>query len=526
MLALLGMSQVVAQDSDYIPFVREGVKWVCYYMYGDYNGKGYDQYFKPGRNYFTLELKGDAEIDGKVYKALHKYSGESIDSANDTVLLYLREEDKIVYGIVPEGKLYPDCLIGYGYVYNPEYPFSEIIAGNEFVLYDFKATDEWCQWIYRRRPARILDMSSDVVGIGGQKALRHKYAIDMPGIEMYFIEGIGVDGNQPCYPLFFMNTGYTGPSYYLSHVVENGETIYKGVNHDYIAPWDGRVPIVRDGMKWVNERVVISKGDTTRSYYTYELSGYDISDAEHSAHGAMYCHYYTGSAINPAQDSIICSMWDYASFYTTYASNNHAMARVVDEQRNLMGRQYYHEDTGTDQLYWISREYPEQMFGAYYTWQIRQDPKIITRENFKEVDPVMIEGRECCRYAYLGEDGEPLAYIVEGIGFDSRDMGDLLTPFTRQPDPNADYQEYCGLSHVIKDGEIIYKGLRYDASRVEGVPGDVNGDGTLSIDDVTSMIDLLLRGGNELRLPSDLDSNGRLTIDDVTLLIDKLLSGE
>ena len=29
LLALLGMSQVVAQDYEYVPFVREGVKWAC-----------------------------------------------------------------------------------------------------------------------------------------------------------------------------------------------------------------------------------------------------------------------------------------------------------------------------------------------------------------------------------------------------------------------------------------------------------------------------------------------------------------
>ena len=85
----------------------------------------------------------------------------------------------------------------------------------------------------------------------------------------------------------------------------------------------------------------------------------------------------------------------------------------------------------------------------------------ITEDNLIEVDPVTVEGIECSRIAYLDEDGEPLAYIVEGIGFDSRDMGDLLTPFTQQPDHDADYQEWCGLSHVVKDGQIIYKGMRY-----------------------------------------------------------------
>ena len=34
-LALLGMTQAVAQEYEYVPFVREGVKWV--YYIDDYN---------------------------------------------------------------------------------------------------------------------------------------------------------------------------------------------------------------------------------------------------------------------------------------------------------------------------------------------------------------------------------------------------------------------------------------------------------------------------------------------------------
>jgi len=48
-------------------------------------------------------------------------------------------------------------------------------------------------------------------------------------------------------------------------------------------------------------------------------------------------------------------------------------------------------------------------------------------------------------------------------------MGDLLTPFTRKPDPDADHQEWCGLSHVVKDGKIIYKGMRYRHGAFDGI---------------------------------------------------------
>lgn len=58
--------------------------------------------------------------------------------------------------------------------------------------------------------------------------------------------------------------------------------------------------------------------------------------------------------------------------------------------------------------------------------------------------------------------------------------------------------------------------------------GDVNGDGVMSITDVTSLIDVLL--GHELDSfyfdSADLNSNNRLDIGDVTSLIDNLLNGD
>ena len=31
------------------------------------------------------------------------------------------------------------------------------------------------------------------------------------------------------------------------------------------------LPLVREGVKWVNEKVIINHGDTTKYYYTYEI---------------------------------------------------------------------------------------------------------------------------------------------------------------------------------------------------------------------------------------------------------------
>jgi hypothetical protein len=59
-----------------------------------------------------------------------------------------------------------------------------------------------------------------------------------------------------------------------------------------------------------------------------------------------------------------------------------------------------------------------------------------------------------------------------------------------------------------------------------GVRGDVNNDGNVSIDDVTTLIDSLLKGNvQDLNINNaDCDNSGHIGIDDVTKLIDHLLS--
>ena len=58
--------------------------------------------------------------------------------------------------------------------------------------------------------------------------------------------------------------------------------------------------------------------------------------------------------------------------------------------------------------------------------------------------------------------------------------------------------------------------------------GDIDGDGEVSIRDVTRMIDAILTGEHEgvYFESADLNLNGRLDIGDVTTIIDMLLNGE
>jgi hypothetical protein len=56
--------------------------------------------------------------------------------------------------------------------------------------------------------------------------------------------------------------------------------------------------------------------------------------------------------------------------------------------------------------------------------------------------------------------------------------------------------------------------------------GDVNHDGKVAINDVTSLIDYLLGGENgACAICADVNASGDVTISDVTALIDLLLSG-
>ena len=58
--------------------------------------------------------------------------------------------------------------------------------------------------------------------------------------------------------------------------------------------------------------------------------------------------------------------------------------------------------------------------------------------------------------------------------------------------------------------------------------GDVNGDGNVTISDVTALIDYLLSGdeGSVMMINCDVNKDGKVAISDVTALIDLLLSGE
>ncbi len=231
LLALLGMTQAVAQEYEYVPFVREGVKWVYFY-----NNRG-NQYYPPdpdlqtGTVYLNLEFKGDTVINGKDYKALHKYYRNAINEVNDTIPIYLREENKVVYGIVPDGKTYADCPIGN--ICEGGVIFEDIRDGNEFVLYDFQDPVAYWDSHYNISPYYQL-LSIDTIAIGNHHVKQYTNTLGGPE-PFYIIEGIGIDAPGDSYTLFPCrpgSTGYYDTSFHFSHAIENGQIIYKGIYYN------------------------------------------------------------------------------------------------------------------------------------------------------------------------------------------------------------------------------------------------------------------------------------------------------
>ena len=440
----------VAQEYEYIPFVREGVKWT--YSIQDYHYEQ-DYYTNPARGdnkvYRTFEFRGDTIINGKTYKAVHMYVDDEYSEPIDVIPVYLREKDKMVYGIVPDGQFYDDARLGYlGFM--PEWN-EDVYSGEEFLLYDFQdpvtywnnlINDDWDS----------IQLQLDTIEVGGHHANR-LFDSRQEGNYFQVIEGIGAMGMNS-YPLaFFMpvTTGIHTTEYYnLEKVVENGEVIYP---QDYLE--DRYLPVIREGVKWVNEYVLISDEGTTNYYYSYEFKGnYPELDSYNRVFKAVYSKNYDANGVSYGDERLVAGLREDEACILSFRNE------PLSWMNNFINFYTYQ---GNDDVR-LLHENLEGMWDIDYYINNQSYPhmNLLNTDNFVKADPIEIDGVMCSRIAYIGEQGDTLAYLVEGIGFDSREWGDPLTPFTQYPDTDCGcYKELCGLSHVVKDGKIIYKGMRY-----------------------------------------------------------------
>ena len=464
---MLGMTQLAAQDDyEYVPFVREGVKWVYSYTNVDMIDEVMDRPADPnlayGTVYLTLELKGDTVINGKTYKAMHKYYGNDINTVNDTIPVYLREEDKVVYGIVPDGKTYLDCPIGRP-LYGNSTMQQRIISGEEFVLYDFQDPETfWKSFFFKEDEYECVFAFSDVIQVGNHLAKRYVFE----GAEDYVIEGIGVDNLYYGYTLFPFKPIFLGSGdvkFKLRYVVEAGEIVYKGVNYEGPKPDQDDyeyVPFVREGVKWVYSYTNVDDwgGRTAKPYLAYgtvyltlELKGDTVINGK--TYKAM--HKYYGDAINTVNDTIPIYLREEDKVVygivpdgKTYPDCPIGQAFAENYIRNQIkkGEEFVLYDFQDPQAYWHS------------IFSFQEDP-MDGLFDVQSITYINIGARMTKCYNFPG------FCMIEGIGMDAYEFsgyaGYTLFPWQ----PSGDGFPSFRIRYVVEDGEIIYKGLNYEGEK-------------------------------------------------------------
>ena len=119
-------------------------------------------------------------------------------------------------------------------------------------------------------------------------------------------------------------------------------------------------------------------------------------------------------------------------------------------------------------------------------------------------------GSDYAPFYTSGIRGKAMTYTNNWTSFVDYAMG---TDF-----PDATASLGCGTNVELPVTELGYT--------YERMPGDVNGDGSIGISDVTTLIDMMLGTATGVAVNADLNEDGSISISDLTALIDMLLNGE
>ncbi len=466
LLALLGMSQAAAQEYEYVPFVREGVKWVYIYH----------ENFYPVPNtgkLLNLEIKGDTVINGKTYKLMHKYYGDSINTNNDTVPVCLREENKVVYAFVPNGIVYNDCPVGNRFKSSDA---DAIREGREFILYDFNNPIAFVRAFSDSLGANFEHLYTDIITVGERQVKRYgEYIEGLGAIDI--IEGIGMRGSNT-YPLSCFNVMLYGLPYWaLISVIEDGETIFDlelAHNVPDVPYGYHYVPFVREGVQWVyyyNNPFIreVLDMDEGIQYYSFEMKG-DVVIGDKHYKQVCLTHYLDENnqvveGFIPVylreEDKVVYAVQPEGINYPQCPVGigkcvSESFDPVMDECEEFVLYDF------NDPITLYSEELGSPDFQYRATDYVNIGPHVSKRHQYKT-------------HWYTSDND----FIIEGIGFDSPTKGTPLFYF------NLDItglQVGYFLSHVVENGEIIYKGAHYKQNPFDGISEVADGQ-TIKADD-------------------------------------------
>lgn len=222
MLAIAGISGVQAQESDYVPVVREGVKRV--YVF---NRFGIETDGGPIVCY-TEEMKGETTLNGRQYKNLYRYYGDEFDVNTMQPYAYVREQDKKVYAVLDMNNKLEDGDFNVYVNGSPMIETEDFESTGEYLIYDFNDFKAFYDTY-----SYIKVQSTGEIEVNGHMC--KAYYMDEE-CRYLILEGVG--SVTDCGLLFPMTGRWiNGPHPHtlgLSHVIENGEVVYKSPRYDYL----------------------------------------------------------------------------------------------------------------------------------------------------------------------------------------------------------------------------------------------------------------------------------------------------
>ena len=296
-MAIISALTILADSSDYVPVVREGVEWghkvERIVPMGSGGGVGHvgDYYI-----FYREQLKGDTVINGKTYKKCYRYRENELDTKTANLISFMREEDKKVYFIV-NSEYSREANWNVDNRVDPE-------IGEETLVYDMnlKVGDDF-KFFYGTRSLKVESITDTI--IGGT----HRKVFNFENSSQKLIEGLGLLFMDD-YGLPFQDIPLS-TFYNVLHVTYEknvgGDIVFKTEEFDGSDPALNNhkyIPVVREDVEW-GHKAVISDGNGKKTvFYREQLKGDTIID------GKSYkkCYRYTGSTLDTATARLISFM--------------------------------------------------------------------------------------------------------------------------------------------------------------------------------------------------------------------------
>ena len=648
LLGLLAMTSASAVENEYVPLVREGVKWVEYYNNSIENTQAVT----------TYQFSGNIEIGGNIYSKLYASPKVSNVTQDEIPVAYIREQDKVVYCIPVDAMIYGCILsnedIGEYMIYNfnditSPYTIEEelispittgqMLLGDKFVnLYNLGGTkriaegvgclenvfyDPWpmvmpdgshnsLAWFedngeilfkgedydaameYLSNQTTFLPVLSE--GKSWEVAtVKTDSPSDTTGIYDIYVAGDTLVNDITCKKIAIVPKDNQKSSMTAVAYEENGK-VWKitedgtkellfdmglDVNDSFDAGYVIKSDIITlNGVS--RKRLVIDSGADCDDYLFYVVEGIGISSdkwvfnfgvGNENEYAVMLSCKENGETVFTAEDFKMKNeyvplvregvVWEYVGFrqggdyprHTLYTLEFQGTTTIDGLLYHNVIRTDYDEQGNAQEPYLvtyvreenkvvIAYKYNEDYYYENYWWCIPKTLYDFNKEMFlpdwsyedlpesclptdymnpQSVLSIEVEVGGTLRKGYYIDNGNEYYSFktIEGIGVDCN-FGDLLIPYRNY---YTGFNPMAGLAAVYENGELVYKGCKYN--RAQALKKDVDGDGYVTASDVTAIYNFLLNSSeydyNEMY---DVDGDNMVTAADITAIYNVILGGQ